>query len=37
MQYIQDLPEIKETVYDEFSQLTPYDDDYSQLAEEHYF
>ncbi len=36
MQYIQDLPEIKETVYDDFSQLTPYDDDYSQVAEEQY-
>ena len=34
--YISDLPEIKETVYDDFSQLTPYDDDYSQVAEEQY-
>jgi hypothetical protein len=34
--YIKDLPEIKETVYDDFSQLTPYDDDYSQVAEEQY-
>jgi len=34
--YIPDLPEIKETVYDDFSQLTPYEDDYSQVAEEQY-
>ena len=34
--YISDLPEIKETVYDDFSQLTPYDNDYSQVAEEQY-
>ncbi len=34
--YIPDLPEIKETVYDDFSQLTLYDDDYSQVAEEQY-
>jgi len=30
------VPEIPETVYDDFSQLTPYDDDYSQVTEEHY-
>ena len=34
--YLQYIPEIKETVYDDFSQLTPYDDDYSQVAEEQY-
>jgi hypothetical protein len=36
MPYIQDILEFKETVYDDFSQLTPYDDDYSQVAEEQY-
>ena len=36
IQYLQYIPEIKETVYDDFSQLTPYDDDYSQVVEEHY-
>jgi hypothetical protein len=30
------VPELPEMVYDDFSQLTPYDDDYSQVAEEHY-
>jgi hypothetical protein len=30
------VPELPEMVYDDFSQLTSYDDDYSQVAEEHY-
>jgi len=32
--YIPDLSEIKETVYDDFSQLIPLNDYYSQVAEE---
>jgi hypothetical protein len=36
MRYIQDIPKIKEKVYDDFSQLTPYEDEYSQVAEEQY-
>lgn len=30
------VPELPEAVCDDFSQLTPYDDDYSQVAEEQY-
>lgn len=34
--YIPELPELPEMVYDDFSQLTPYDDEYSQITDEHY-